>query len=81
MALEIRPDQTPVYAPEPFEDGSIAGDVDEKGRPLIANMTDSEKLSEILAIGRSTQDLVEKFFNDFSSGKMGGMMGMLGKFM
>lgn len=53
--------------------------VDDKGRPAINEMTLDEKLDEILAINRATQDLVMKFFDDFASGKMGGMMGMMGK--
>lgn len=53
--------------------------VDEKGRPAINEMTLDEKLDEVLAINRATQDLVMKFFDDFASGKMGGMMGMMGK--
>ena len=54
---------------------------DEKGRKKIEIMTDREIIEEQLAISRATQDLVEKFFNDFASGKMGGMMGMMGKFL
>lgn len=54
---------------------------DEKGRPSVQDMTDRALAEETLVILRATQDLVEKFFNDFSSGKMGGMMGMFGKLM
>lgn len=54
-------------------------ETDEKGRPIVGNMSDREIAEETLVIMRATQDLVEKFFNDFSSGKMGGMMGMMGK--
>lgn len=55
--------------------------LDSKGRVRPDLMSDSDKLTEMLAIARATQDLVEKFFNDFASGKMGGMMGMMGKLM
>lgn len=54
---------------------------DAKGRPAIMHLSDREILEEQLAILRATQDLVEQFFSDFSSGKMGGMMGTLGKMM
>jgi hypothetical protein len=57
------------------------GAVDDKGRTALSLMTDAEKITELLAIGRATQDLVERFVEDFSSGKMGGMLGMMGKLM
>lgn len=55
--------------------------LDAKGRPRVHTMSDREIAEENLIILRATQDLVEQFFADFSSGKMGGAMGMLGKLM
>lgn len=54
---------------------------DSKGRMNIPAMTTDEKLDEVLAIARATQDLVEKFMDDLSTGKLGGMMGMMGRLM
>lgn len=63
------------------EDNSMATPIDDKGRILPAYLSQEEKLDEVLAIARATQDLVERFLNDFMSGKIGGPMGMLGKLM
>lgn len=63
------------------QDVEVISETDGKGRPLIRNMSDREIAEENLAILRATQDMVEQFFADFSSGKMGGAMGMLGKLM
>lgn len=54
---------------------------DNKGRPLVRTMSDREIAEENLIILRATQDMIEQFFADFASGKMGGAMGMLGKLM
>lgn len=59
------------------------GTLDAKGRKAIHDMTLDEKLDEVLAIGRATQDLVEKFFTDFASGniQLPGPLGLFAKMM
>lgn len=48
-----------------------------------SEMTDSEKLTEILVINREIQSLVSNFFDDMMSGKMNvpGPLGMFFKMM
>lgn len=42
---------------------------DEKGRPSIYSMTDSEKIDELLATARALQDLIDSMMGDAMDGK------------
>jgi hypothetical protein len=56
---------------------------DAKGRLRLSEMSERDMAEETLAIARATQDMVEKFFEDLTTGKLNlpGPLGMLSKFM